>query len=238
MNISVVIPAFNEEKYIGNCLHVILRYAPDNLKEILVVNNASTDKTAEVAASFPRVRVVNEPNKGLTKARQRGLTEAAGDLLAFVDADSLVQKNWFNIMNREFTADNKLVCLSGPYIYYDTPAWQQWMVKNLYYGLLARFIYFFTKYMASGGNFVARKDALLKIGGFDTSIEFYGEDTDIARRLHEVGKVKFSNSFFMPTSGRRFAGEGTVATGTKYVANYTSIMLTKKPALKKYKDIR
>ncbi len=238
MTISVIIPAYNEEKYIGECLKGILKNAPDNLKEIIVVNNASTDKTAEVAAAFPGVRVVNESNKGLTKARQKGLSEAGGDLLAFVDADSLVPANWFKIINREFKSNNSLVCLSGPYIYFDIPAWHQWMVKHLYYGILAKIIYFFTGYMASGGNFVAKKDALLKIGGFDTNIVFYGEDTDIARRLYKVGKVKFSSDFFMLTSGRRFAGEGTVQTGAKYVANYTSIMLTKKPVLKKYKDIR
>lgn len=238
MTISVVIPAYNEEKCIGQCIKSVLESAPENLLEIIVVNNASTDKTAQVASAFPKTRVVEEPQKGLTRARQKGLTQARGDLLAYIDADNLVPKNWFETINREFSADANLVCLSGPYVYYDTPAWQQWAVKWLYWGVLGRAIYFFTRYMATGGNLVAKRQALLKIGGFDTSIAFYGEDTDTARRLHEVGKVKFSNSFFMPTSGRRFACEGTFKTGAKYVANYTSIMLTKKPALKKYKDIR
>lgn len=238
MTISIVIPAYNEEKYIAQALHSIINSAPENLLEIIVVNNASTDKTAEVAATFEKVRVVNEPEKGLTKARQRGLIEAKGQLLAFVDADSLVPTGWFKMINREFESHPALVCLSGPYIYYDTPGWQQWMIKWLYYGLLARFIYFFTRYMASGGNFVAKKMALDKIGGFDTNIDFYGEDTDIARRLHKVGEVKFNWKFFMWTSGRRFAQEGTITTGAKYVANYTSIMVSKKPVSQKYNDVR
>lgn len=238
LTISVVIPAYNEEQYIGACLRQIIQSKPFNVKEIIVVNNASTDKTAEVAGNFPQVRVVFESQKGLTKARQRGLNEASGDLLAFVDADSLVPQNWFETVNREFAADSGLVCLCGPYVYYDTPKWQQWAVKWLYYNMLARVIYFFTKYMGTGGNMVARRDALLKIGGFDTSIKFYGEDTDTARRLHEVGKVKFSWNFLMPTSGRRFAKEGTFKTGVTYVANYTGVMLTKKPVTKDYEDIR
>jgi glycosyltransferase involved in cell wall biosynthesis len=238
MTISVVIPAFNEENYIGACLKQIIKSKPANVQEIIIVNNASTDRTAEVAAQFPEVRVVYESQKGLTKARQRGLREATGDLLAFVDADSLVPQDWFEIVNQEFSADPNLVCLSGPYVYYDTPAWQQWSVKWLYWNMLARVIYFFTKYMGTGGNMVARREALLKIGGFDTTIQFYGEDTDTARRLHEVGKVKFSWNFFMPTSGRRFAKEGTFKTGVTYVANYTTIMFTKKPVSKAYKDIR
>jgi len=238
MTISLIIPAYNEEKYIGDCLRGILKYAPENLKEIIVVNNASTDNTAAVASSFNKVRVVNEPQKGLTKARQRGLQEATGDLLAFVDADSLVPDNWFKIINREFSADPGIVFLSGPYIYYNTPAWQKWLVHWMYWRGLGRIIYFFTGYMAAGGNMVMSKQALQKIGGFDTSIAFYGEDTDIARRLHQIGKTKFNFDFTMLTSGRRFAGEGTIKTGARYVANYTSIMLTKKPAMKKYKDIR
>lgn len=238
MTISVMIPAYNEEKYIGNCLKSILANKSDNVKEIIVVNNASTDKTAEVAGGFPGVRVVYEANKGLTKARQRGLMEATGDLLACLDADNLVPKDWFETINREFSSDPNLTGLSGPYIYYDTPSWQQWAIKWLYYNMLARVIYVFTNYVASGGNLVAKREALLKIGGFDTNIAFYGEDTDTARRLHKVGKFKFSFSFFMPTSGRRFKKEGTVVTGAKYVANYTSVMFGKGPSTKEYKDIR
>jgi glycosyltransferase involved in cell wall biosynthesis len=238
MTISLIICAYNEEKYIGKCLESVFAQTPENLLEVLVINNASTDKTAEIAAKYSGVRVVSEPNKGLTKARQRGLTEAKGELLAFVDADSLVPKNWFAIINREFAKDPKLVFLSGPYIYYNTPAWQRWMVHWMYWRLLGHIIYFFTGYMATGGNMVMSKQALQRIGGFDTSIAFYGEDTDIARRLHEAGKTKFNFNFVMMTSARRFAGEGTLQTGAKYIANYTSVMLTKKPMQKTYRDIR
>lgn len=236
--ISVIIPAYNEEKYIGATLKSVVDNAPENLLEIIVVNNACTDSTAQIASAFPKVRVVNESNKGLTRARQAGLVAAQGELLAYVDADSLVSKDWFNDLNKQFTKDPQLIFLSGPYIYYDTPAWQQWCVKWLYYGTLARLIYFFTGYMASGGNFTVKKEALLQIGGFNTKIEFYGEDTDIVKRLSAVGKVKFDWGFIMATSARRFAGEGTFKTGAKYVANYTAIMLTKKPLSKKYTDVR
>ncbi len=238
MTISIIIPAYNEEKYIGDCLRQVIKSAPENVMEIIVINNASTDNTAAVASSFEKVTVINEPKKGLTRARQAGLNAARGDLLAFIDADSLVPENWFSVINKEFSLDVNLVALSGPYVYYDTPARQRWAVKWLYYGTLARVIYFFTGYMLTGGNFVAKKSALLRIGGFDTKIEFHGEDTDIARRLHSVGKVKFSWDFFMPTSGRRFAREGVFKTGLKYVLNYTSIMFVKKPMTKKYTDVR
>ena len=238
MKISVIIPAYNEEKYIGECLENIIKYAPESVKEILVINNASSDRTGEVASAFHQVRVINEPNKGLTKARQRGLMECKGDLLAFVDADSHVPDGWFETINKEFTKDSNLVFLSGPYIYYDTSVLQRWMVKHLYYGVLARFVYLFTGYVATGGNMVMSKSALLKVGGFDTKITFYGEDTDIAKRLHKVGKTKFNFKMIMLTSARRFAGDGTIKTGAKYLANYAAITFGKKEIIKEYKDIR
>jgi len=76
------------------------------------------------------------------------------------------------------------------------------------------------------------------MGGFDENIEFYGEDTDIARRAHKFGKVKFSLSFVMPTSGRRFSGQGYFKTAYTYFINFTSEVLFKKPVSKEHTDIR
>lgn len=238
MKISVIIPAYNEEDYIAKTLQSVEENVFSDLFEIIVVNNASTDATAEIAGRFKNVQVVYEPRKGLTRARQAGLNAAKGDILACIDADSLVPKNWFETITSEFNADPGLVFLSGPYIYYDLSAGKRWAIKWLYYRMLARVVYFFTGYMASGGNMVAKKEALLKVGGFDTNIEFYGEDTDIARRLSKVGKVKFNWDFNMLTSGRRIDGEGIVTMTCKYILNYTTIMFFKKPATKKYSDIR
>src|SRR4051812_44394345 len=114
-SISFAICAHNEKKYIGDTLRSIIECAPQNPLEIIVINNASTDNTAKVASAFPNVRVVDEPKKGLTRARQAGLVAATGELLACVDADTHVSKKWFEILNREFEKDPALVCLSGPF---------------------------------------------------------------------------------------------------------------------------
>lgn len=236
-SISVIIPAYNEEKYIAACLESVVTYAPDNVCEIIVVDNASTDSTSQIAASFPGVTVVHEPKKGLTAARQCGFQSSTGDLLAFVDADSRVHKGWFERINKEFAKDDTLVCLSGPYDFFDLPRWQRACVK-LYWTYLAYPVYRIMKFMAVGGNFVARRDALEQINGFDTSIEFYGEDTDIARRLHTQGLVRFSPSFYMHTSGRRLAAQGIFKTAVIYMANYASESLLHKPVTRTHTDIR
>ncbi len=236
MDISVVIPAHNEERYIGACIESILRHKTAALHEIVVVDNASTDRTAELAGSYPLVRVVKEPAKGLTRAREAGRNAAQGELLAYVDADSLVPANWFTLMEQEFSANPRLVCLSGPCDYYDLPSWKKVVVRT--YWRIAHSLSFATRALVMGSNFVVRRVALDAIGGFDTSIEFYGEDTNIARRLREQGTVKFLPSFRVSSSARRFHGQGMLTTGTVYVLNFFSEFFLHRPVTRKYKDYR
>ncbi|HEY4524069.1 MAG TPA: glycosyltransferase family A protein [Candidatus Paceibacterota bacterium] len=241
MNISLIVCAHNEEKWIGACLTHALKNKIPELSEIIVVNNASTDKTEEIALSFssdfPGLRVVKENEKGLTKARARGLKEATGDILAYIDADTQMPLGWLQKVKKTFTANSKLAAVSGPYQYYDLSSWQEFM-NNVYWTCLAYPTYFFTGYMMVGGNFAVKREALLKIGGFDESIDFYGEDTDIARRLSYVGKVKFTLFLPMPTSARRLKKEGLLTATFIYAANFFSEVLRKKPFTREYKDIR
>jgi glycosyltransferase involved in cell wall biosynthesis len=238
MQISVIIPAHNEEKYIGPCIESALEHAPaDFLQEIVVVDNASTDRTAEVAARYPKVRVLHEAEKGVTHARQRGLSTVRSDLIAFVDADTRLPAHWFPSVHREFSTQPELVSLSGPYVYYDLSEKDNVWVKR-YWRYLAHSSYKISRAMVVGGNFVARRGALEKIGGFDTSIVFYGDDTNIARRLKEEGTVKFCPDFFVYSSGRRLQEEGLLKTSFTYGLNYLSEMVLHRPATKRYKDYR
>ena len=203
-----------------------------------MIDNASTDNTAAVASRFPGVRVVREEKKGVTRARQRGFLEAKGEVLAFVDADTRMPGVWARTVAEEFTADKALTCLSGPYIYHDTPKHEQFLAKWFYWRLLAMPSYFFLGYMAVGGNFAIKKDIVKQMGGFDTTIEFYGEDTNTARRAHQFGKVKFMLRLAMPTSGRRLTNEGFFKTAIVYMVNFLSEALLKRPYSNSYKDIR
>src|SRR3989344_4158485 len=224
LKISLIIPAHNEEKHILPTLETAILNSAGKLFEIIVVDNASTDKTAESASSFPEVRIVKEQNKGLTHARQRGFIESKGEILAFIDADTLMPPSWVDNIEREFLEDENLACLSGPYIYYDVPAWQKILVW-LYWRLIALPSYFVIGYMTVGGNFAIKKEVVHKMGGFDTSISFYG-------------KVKFSITHTMHTSGRRFYNQGFLNTALKYMVNFASEVVRKKPATKKYQDFR
>lgn len=241
MRLSVIVPAYNEEAYLAEslqCASVELRANTSKGPfEIIVVDNASTDRTAEIAAGFPEVRVVREPRKGLTRARQRGLEEAQGEILAFVDADTRMPPGWIGRVLHTYESGDRVVCVSGPYVYHDVSMVKKALVR-LYWLLAAKPMYRLTRYMAVGGNFAASKDALVTIGGFDTTISFYGEDTNIARRLSQVGKVVFDMGLVMQTSARRLRAEGFVTTAMRYAANFVAEVVLKRPLTTRYRDIR
>lgn len=237
MKISLIIPAYNEEKYIGDCLEHALKNSRGKFYEVIVVDNASTDRTADMALKYPGVKVVKETRKGLTFARQCGFEYSSGDLLAYIDADTRMSDKWIETLEKNFKSPENIVCLSGPYLYYDVSKSKQLLVK-LYWKFLATPSVYFIGYMVVGGNFVIKREVLEKMGGFDTNIKFYGEDTDIARRASQFGKVKFSLEFFMPTSGRRLNGQGFLSTGYTYVTNFLSQVFLHRPVTDDYTDIR
>lgn len=241
MRLSVVIPAYNEEAYLTECLEAVLAElaatAARGPFEVIVVDNGSTDRTAEVAGRFPGVRVSCEPRKGLTRARQRGLEEAHGAFLAYVDADTRMPPGWISRVLDAFEGDDQVVRVSGPYVYHDLSALKSALVR-FYWRVLAKRAYWLTGYMAVGGNFAVCADALTRIDGFDTTIPFYGEDTDLARRLSRTGRVVFDMGLMMPTSARRLHAEGFATTALRYATNFVTEAVLGKPLTTRYRDVR
>lgn len=242
MKLSFVIPAYNEEEYIGECLEAIAAQK-QNLPydiEVIVVDNNSTDHTEAVVRRYSGVKTVFEKEKGIVRARRAGYRAATGDLIANIDADTRIPRGWIRKAMDAFADDPKLVALSGPFVYYDTP----WYVR-----FFARIYYFVAMTLNTispsffpilqGGNFVVRRSAMEKLGGYvvDPNI-FYGEDTDIARRLNKVGKVKFMFQLHVKSSGRRIAKEGGLTTIWRYGVNYFWIIFFKKPFTKTAADVR
>jgi GT2 family glycosyltransferase len=105
-----------------------------------------------------------------------------------------------------------------------------WLVGPLTYRMVG--------FMVLGGNFAAKRTSLINMGGFDKTIDFFGEDTDIARRLSKHGKVLFNMSFFIYSSSRRYISDGLMKTSWVYLINFLWPVIFHKPFTKKYKDIR
>ncbi len=89
-----------------------------------------------------------------------------------------------------------------------------------------------------GGNFAVRRSALEAIGGFDTSIEFHGEDTNLGRRLARVGVVDISNACYLYTSARRFTSMGRGKVFRLYIRNFWCETIYKRPRDLTHDDVR
>lgn len=245
MKLSFVIPAYNEEDYIGDCIESIRNEAATSPYpvEIIVVNNASTDRTATLARSYPGVTVIDEPRKGLVRARNAGFFASSGELIANIDADSRLPRGWLKKVFDAFLRDSNLVVLSGPFIHYDLSSRMRRSLVWFWYSLVfvSQWImktFFGTGAFVQGGNYVVRRRALEAIGGYDTRIEFYGEDSDIGRRIVKVGKVVFTFALPVYSSARRIKREGFFATAFRYILNYVWGLLFGRPYHSTYQDIR
>ncbi len=240
--VTVIVCAHNEARYLAACLYSLLAQTrpPD---EILVVNNASTDETRAVAQQVPGVRVVDEPRKGLVVARETGRRAASGDILVYVDADCRAPLTWLESVERRFRRDATLVALSGPYRYYDWDRLGPMLIRT-YDFTLAPATQGLVKYVLRkgtifyGGNFAVTREALDWIGGFDTSIEFHGEDTNLGRRLFAIGKVGLFRDCYLYTSARRYVAMGKLTVFRLYVRNFVSEVLHHRPKDTSHVDVR
>ena len=242
--ISFVVPAYNEEALIASCLVAIQAEIARTgcPAEIVVVDNNSTDGTRRIASSIPGVVIVDEPQRGLVQARRAGCLAAKGELIANIDADTMLTEGWLRRALEEFSRSPDLVALSGPCIYYDLPRSAQFVARVFYRiafatYLLVRFV-LGAGSMIQGGNFIVSKSALDAAGGFNSEFCFYGEDTDLARRLSKVGPVKFSLGLPALSSGRRFVAEGLIRAGVRYAVNYLWTIFYKHPFTLTWLDIR
>src|SRR5690349_8194603 len=95
-----------------------------------------------------------------------------------------------------------------------------------------------TGVMMQGGNFIVAKSALVASNAFNADFSFYGEDTELARCLGRIGKVKFSFALRAYSSGRRLAGEGVLRVGSRYFLNYLSTMVLNRPFTETWLDFR
>jgi glycosyltransferase involved in cell wall biosynthesis len=242
VTISVIVCAHNEEAFIAACVHSLLAQTrqPD---EILVVDNASSDATGAVARAIRGVRVIDEPDKGLVKARERGRREASGDLLVYLDADCRAPLFWLERIADRFARNDRLIAVSGNYRFYDWDWWGRTLLRA-YDFTLGPATQLLVKHVLRlgvvfyGGNFAVTRAALERIGGFDTSIEFHGEDTNLGRRLFAVGAVELGYDCFLYTSARRYNAMGKGAVFRLYVRNFVSEILHHRPKDIEHVDVR
>lgn len=186
MSISIIIPTFNGASRIGNCLDALLPQVTDVGSEIIVVDDGSSDSTADVVRTFPGVRLIGQKNSGPAAARNRGAAEAQGSIILFTDDDCVPTKGWLSGMIKPFD-DPDIVGVKGAY-------------RTLQKSLVARFVQldyedryrlmatlpyidFVDTYSAA-----FRRDRFLELNGYDTTFPVAcAEDAELSYRMSERG---------------------------------------------------
>ncbi|HJZ71459.1 MAG TPA: glycosyltransferase, partial [Vicinamibacterales bacterium] len=191
--VSVIVCAYNAADTLEDNLRSLERLTyPDY--EIILVNDGSKDRTSDIARSFKKVRVVDTPNQGLSAARNVGLAEATGEIVAYTDADTRVDRDWLTYLVQPFLA-SEVVGSGGPNVVPpDDPPMAQCIARApggpthvLLDDRIAEHV--------PGCNMAFRRNALLSIGGFNPIYLRAGDDVDVCWRLQARGwKIGFASA--------------------------------------------
>jgi cellulose synthase/poly-beta-1,6-N-acetylglucosamine synthase-like glycosyltransferase len=193
--VSIVVGVRNEDRYIGECVDSLLSIDyPKEKYEIIIVDGMSNDNTQNIIKQYPVKLILNE-KQNVAAARNLGVKNAKGDLIAFTDGDCEVDKSWLKTLVKEFiTALDDVACVGGPNLVFDTDP------------ILARVVgYSQETLMGSGGsaqsygytkkqyvqsipncNALYKKSAIEDVGFFD---EYFvmGQDGDLNYRMQKAG---------------------------------------------------
>ncbi len=204
MKISIIIPLYNEEALIAETLQSIMKAKnffeqdPENLLEVIIVDNNSTDRSVEICNKF-NVKIVNEEVHNIAKVRNTGAKNATGDVLCFLDADSKVSLNIFSLIKEQMSSEKYIG--GGTKFKLDK--------NNLFFSLIYIGSNIFTRVFGLSGVLIyVNKEDFKKLGGFNENY-YAAEDIDFVLKMKNLGKVydkKFSNinQGYVVTSSRKF----------------------------------
>src|SRR6202045_267740 len=183
--VSVVVCAYNAERTMDQCLAslAVLNY-PDY--EVIVVNDGSRDRTREIAEGYEYCRIINQPNKGLSAARNVGAEAATGEIVAYTDSDCVADPDWLTYLVGRMEASDLAAC-GGP----NFPPPEENMLPAAVAvspgGPTHVLISDEQAEHIAGCNMAFRREALMALGGFDPVYRAAGDDVDICWRFQDAG---------------------------------------------------
>jgi O-antigen biosynthesis protein len=191
--VSVVVCAYNAADTLEDCLASLDRLTYPAY-EVVLVNDGSRDRTGEIARRHPRVRVIDIPNGGLSAARNVGLAESTGEIVAFTDADVRVDQDWLTYLVQPFLSSDVVACGGPNVVPPDDPPMSQCIARApggpthvLLDDRIAEHV--------PGCNMAFRREALLSIRGFNPVYLRAGDDVDVCWRLQARGwRIGFASS--------------------------------------------
>ena len=181
-SVSIVIPAYNAERTLRECLQATTTLKWSGELEVIVVNDGSSDKTSEIASSFSKVKVIDVPHEGVAQATNIGVKAAHYDMVVLLDADAILEKEWLEKIVPPFD-DPTVATASG----YAVAANRSIIGKLMGYDVESRLdrVPMDTNHLFTM-NAACRRNALLEVGLFDKELHA-GQDVDLSRRLKAAG---------------------------------------------------
>lgn len=201
LRISIIIPVYNEAAQLAACLTAIARQTVKPF-EVIVVDNNSTDDSAAIAARFPFVRVMTERRQGVVHARTTGFDAACGDIIARIDADSLLPTEWLATV-QQIMSEPTIAAVSGTAQYYNVAAARLFNTIDLFFRRrLARQLG--NRVFLYGANMALQRSAWQAVRARLCQRGGQHEDYDIAIHLQELGeRVVFDERLTAKISSRR-----------------------------------
>ncbi|MBP9211385.1 MAG: glycosyltransferase family 2 protein [Bacteroidetes bacterium] len=204
--VSIVIPAWNEERTIARTLYSLSRIRTKYPTELIVVNNNSNDNTQQIL-DICGVRSIQEPRQGIAQARQTGLLAAKGRYILCGDADTLYPAEWVDIMMEELQQDG-VAAVWGKHSF--VPAGSMHRSTFIIYEFIKQLLYRFRgirrPYLnAMGANVGYRKEIAFRVGGYDITAR-RGSDGRLAMAMFAHGRITAARSrrATVWTDARRF----------------------------------
>lgn len=184
--LSVIVPVWNGEAVIARCLDALVRQTVDRARyEIIVVDNGSTDRTAEIVRGYPGVTLLAEPRPGSYAARNIAIAQAAAPTIAFTDADCVPDADWVATALAAAEANPGFGVLAGKIELFEEGA-----PNARVYADYERLFSFPQAFAARGNcataNWISRTEVLRALGGFDASLKS-GGDRQMALRIRAAG---------------------------------------------------
>jgi glycosyltransferase involved in cell wall biosynthesis len=191
LRISVIVPVYNRAEFIPQLIHALLKQTYRS--EIIIVDDGSTDNTAEIAKGYP-VKYVYQENKGPASARNHGARESKGDILVFTDSDCIPYENWIEKLIRGFSEDN-IGAVAGSYSITNP---ESILATCIHEEIKLRHERLkMKKYVRAFGsyNVAIRRDVFFNVGGFNEEYRFAsGEDNDLSYKILKSGyKILFKD---------------------------------------------
>jgi glycosyltransferase involved in cell wall biosynthesis len=182
-SLSVVVCAYNEQRYIGDCLDSLLAVDYPEL-DVIVCDDGSTDGTPDIVARYP-FRVLSLPHGGLSAARNAGLAASTGEVLAYLDADAMCDPDWpYHLV---LSLEDSVQATGGPNLPVPDVGFQERVVAHSPGGPMQVLVADDRAEHVAGCNMAFRRDTLVGLGGFDTAYTSAGDDVDVCWRLMDAG---------------------------------------------------